>query len=1738
LIIEAITNSYSKHLFAEYKKVDMKIKSMKAFRHDFKMSIDGLKHDECDENFMGWKHNKTPGLFAMFHGEKSDVEGLLAMPTEMAEDGQAVYEFIQNAADSDASHFYMFYNDKYLLTINNGSVFDKGGIKSILNIGQSYNKKHDPDKIGRFGIGFKLIHRLVGTSSGLDEIIKDYKGPQLYSWSRKSDFTDFIGAANFIEDGLENELPWLMKILITCFPATVDEQVKDLDYNERIPYKREELVEFQNFVKENIQHIDSNYFNQGTMIFIGLGNGKKELLSKDQDDINSRIENTLYFLKDLHHIQVNDKVIQRQADFILEEKFIVNPDEDDFKQIGITDSRDKLFPVILQFGYNTYSSKNLSVKNYPNFYKFFPMEDTTYKLQFIFHSNVFSIGSNRRHIHEHDINAELLRLLSRRMQNRMNEHILNKSSHFYDIYANILLSECSKQFVSANLMASLLAYISDHTPASDGTFLNRNSIIIKNTLIDCLPSDFGIEKKWFKWNKTDIADSELIKEAQNTVKLGLKSYTLKNLLDEGEINSVNSWIEKLSDSEFDTFITELEDNIPQNISKIKFIKLENGDYKSISEIVDADILFKFPKIESLEGVLRTLNFKLTKTNFENFPTIKAKLSEFIEYLKEDAEVKLYDKKIVPALTASNLTPLEKKTLFLSLKSFKNIAEKTLSDKLLLFCNKDNEKQPLSKLIDPTINGLELWIKEYCINIEEVFNEIKSEEYLRGSKTIFNDIIVPDWDLITVQINSENVLSFYESVVKYYRYAASPLSIKSKQIIYCGENGWKSFAENIFYHSQLSTFARYTDLYELFDEISVSYPVKAVLGVLSNEPFGIQDSDIERLISSGIYSKETVLALLEFCKGKVNIFEYGYFSDESGNIRFETDTDCKQYYSDKTDVIDYIQTYCDNALISLPVGISGFKESVVKGEKLYKEIIDSSEESWKEKDEVLNILLNLLSDSGLKDVSKNFVNSIDCIQLSSADCNDAEITFVWMKLLNSIFETNEFDSIKSKVSIDGISLSELSWNNVISLEGEGEIELGLILEKFADTKAVSAVRDHLLKSNKFDANKINALFQSDIIPSDHELVEIAEEMLIEESNQLKNSHQLRLIIYLFRKRKLISINQIKVLAIDSNWYSLADTWYLRPYDFIDDDAVLDSCYEGIERNRFGEYSIISKPYFLRESNTFICSHLKESLQGDALIHFLELVKEQIIKNAQSIVNWLDDFTDNIGFIPSYSILSDSKYIYAGEELPEVVVVWTKRSNENNKVLEAIGVNGNKSAIVQLRQYLLREIDEYSFEGFSRSSERDKFLLKNSMSVMSEAEIEFDDEFGVIIKSITEFISPVFDISDIRLPASVRIDGIQIFYQLKEVNSAYLISPEFISGCKKFIGNGYTAFIQSLIDDEITIVDPDCLSDGWKNKYTKPLQFNDAEIDIDKLESESQPCDLTQYISWKENTASALTISIIENSIPYYVSLKDFEHKFIKEYREGDIYYDSESQILYTKRETYNEAVIKELKDLIDSDELTDLIGGGAIVVHSARETELLQEIQNLKEKLNAISPGEDMERGGLGKDPQRDWSLEARNMLRNHLNTVDGFDCSGWDDSNIPSSVVRGVKFQGKDCTWIVRSAMSNKSQFHLTPYEWTLLEQKDVFLALRTSQHEIRIYGIDEDIRKVIFENNHTININFDSELLTFEGIDGFAKLLVQFNVWGSGLVFKNPEYSAGNSFKDLEKCKEGIANKLSDDAL
>ena len=348
----------------------------------------------------------------------------------MAEDGQAIYEFVQNAADSDSSHFYMFFDENYFMAINNGDIFTKEGIKSILNIGQSYGKTDNPNKIGRFGIGFKLVHRLVGKNSGLKELIEDYKGPQMFSWERKEDFVDFVNSSDFTNADIDSLSPWLLKILITNFPACVGETVKDINYNDRVVYPLNEVREFQAFLSKHLSDIDIDAMSQGTIFFIKLGDNKYNKIKEDKNNISNRLQNSLYFLKSLNHIQINDEIVKRNPDFILEDSFTICPEEEDFKKIGLQEKRDLEHPFKLQFGYLPYVESSRSVIDYPNFYKYFPMEDSLYKLRFIFHSNVFSIGSNRRHLHNDSINEELLKLTANRIIARIESYKLSDATRF------------------------------------------------------------------------------------------------------------------------------------------------------------------------------------------------------------------------------------------------------------------------------------------------------------------------------------------------------------------------------------------------------------------------------------------------------------------------------------------------------------------------------------------------------------------------------------------------------------------------------------------------------------------------------------------------------------------------------------------------------------------------------------------------------------------------------------------------------------------------------------------------------------------------------------------------------------------------------------------------------------------------------------------------------------------------------------------------------------------------------------------------------------------------------------------------------------------------------------------------------------------------------------------------------------------------------------------------------------
>ena len=139
-----------------------------------------------DLNFVGSLHpdkkRRETGFSKLIYGNREDLGKLLGtIALNVAADDQAIYELIQNADDCKSSFFSVSYNEDYLLCINNGTYFSDRDMSAIINVAGNYK---DGEDIGTFGIGFKILHRLVGADDGREAIINDYAGPIIFSWNK------------------------------------------------------------------------------------------------------------------------------------------------------------------------------------------------------------------------------------------------------------------------------------------------------------------------------------------------------------------------------------------------------------------------------------------------------------------------------------------------------------------------------------------------------------------------------------------------------------------------------------------------------------------------------------------------------------------------------------------------------------------------------------------------------------------------------------------------------------------------------------------------------------------------------------------------------------------------------------------------------------------------------------------------------------------------------------------------------------------------------------------------------------------------------------------------------------------------------------------------------------------------------------------------------------------------------------------------------------------------------------------------------------------------------------------------------------------------------------------------------------------------------------------------------------------------------------------------------------------
>jgi hypothetical protein len=265
------------------------------FRKFYKEEV-ARESSYIDLNFVGSLHpdkkRRETGFSKLIYGNREDLGKLLGtIALNVAADDQAIYELIQNADDCKSSFFSVSYNEDYLLCINNGNYFSDRDMSAIINVAGNYK---DGEDIGTFGIGFKILHRLVGADDGREAIINDYAGPIIFSWNKFFQLEAFL-KEDEIKVGFDvkkdSENPWLIKLLYTCFPSHLDEKLKLQNYDtEGVKFSKNELSEMRTFLKQSLQNVnlkETNNLKSGSIFFLKLGKGKSKFLDEGIDKIKS-----------------------------------------------------------------------------------------------------------------------------------------------------------------------------------------------------------------------------------------------------------------------------------------------------------------------------------------------------------------------------------------------------------------------------------------------------------------------------------------------------------------------------------------------------------------------------------------------------------------------------------------------------------------------------------------------------------------------------------------------------------------------------------------------------------------------------------------------------------------------------------------------------------------------------------------------------------------------------------------------------------------------------------------------------------------------------------------------------------------------------------------------------------------------------------------------------------------------------------------------------------------------------------------------------------------------------------------------------------------------------------------------------------------------------------------------------------------------------------------------------------
>jgi len=1342
----------------------MKIKSAKFFRKNVWLDPQGGNGELSVDydfvgSFAGTGKETRHGFFKLYHGIKPDIAAFLPSLLKIAEDAQAIYEFLQNAVDCGSTHFYIYYDDDYFLAINNGVPFEEDGLKSVINIAQTTKKSCD--KIGRFGVGFKLVHRLVGKSEGIHELVNEFKGPILFSWSKAAQLLGLLDGQilESIEAKGENDeeyncAPYLLKLILTNFPAAPDEVVKDLSYNDRVMFSNDELNSLRTFVSEKLNSVGSmdieNSLSQGTLFFLKLGQDKKTMLDRDRDDLKKGVQYSMNLLKKLENVYINDEEINREE--LLLESFYIEKNSPEFDMIDpeYKDCNIKFtigFPPI-KFGDKDAYDQIYEIKSSPNFYKYFPMGDETNGFGIIIHCDSFSNEVNRRKLQKDNTNKHLFPHIGNYIISRLKEYLVVDREKYLQLYASLILSDVpnkqNNDWLLPIFFTPILQFLRQHIPtANNGVAARADLVKINKLKIEIDLVDFGLGQiQWFQWNNT--LDLALLQEAINTEKIGLQTWDIRDLIENGDINCINNWIARQNPTKYQEFISEIENSdlriaTKKRIAELKIFRFSNRLFYSVLELKNYNnLLLHTRKTFKIKTLLEKIGLV---TSEREISVSKNILSAVIEYLPKDVDTY---QMIALKCKTNSLNPAEKKELFQNLiheeTKFDNIGLSTLQN-LVLFSASQKVLLPINKLAGYHIDSPN-WLNNYKIDRSEYFTEL--DDYLLSEDAFYGVLIRNNW----VEIMKEIVdpTAFYQKVKHYYSLNEENTQFKNEPYIYVdAEIGFRK-PDEILYNQKYLQIERYGLLRSaILDLTGYFTPEAGTLAFLSQPPFKTDSSNIlDYFIKDDKFlDLEQSIAVLSFCQTNNEHFfqHYTIIKNETSYQISSRDEGSFQVRVSSRETKELIYEQFTNNLYLLPYELDAFRDEpgILFGERLYDEILDNIDIDANQQ-----ILFKIIKHEGPKRKLIEGLTEIRFVHGKSYALEDHIITV--LILIWEVIGDLEYELLRKKIVIeDGEKLFKLSelppFSDSITFLEKTFSLVKILPENYLNGDYVVALLGELNKIG-ISGNKIKKLFgiNDDLEPSD------VFTLLQENYPLLKNGYQIAFLLY-YNQLEAVDFRKFTVSTLDQD-YNLNYSYYIIGHNYISNSAVLAPNYKDLSE-------ILTLPFsFGLEDNLILLETPAIDVRGFNIpylekdlndVQRLTLIEDLFSLHNDNLSlflaqNWeiIGDYStkDVLGFSPKMSVYPNSVARII-ERLPDYLSNWAESTPERLSFLQALGVWVIGSTIVDLRSFLLDSGSFYS----SRIAQdfrlnEDESMLLGTLEWIKEMKLELDqrEEYEILDEMI--------------------------------------------------------------------------------------------------------------------------------------------------------------------------------------------------------------------------------------------------------------------------------------------------------------------------------------------------------------------------------------------------------------------